>query len=288
MTSPILIMGMHRSGTSLVARMLEALGLFLGVDKDANHEARFFRYADEWLLRQSGGAWDYPEPIHLLLADQAVRHLAADYLNGLMTSLYALRYLGWWRFGRWHRPSNLPVLWGWKDPRLTFTLPVWLDLFPQARVIYVVRHGVDVAASLQARQQALVAQSEQKLAGKRPFYLRDWLRKRQGEGFTNSLRCATLAGGFSLWEAYLAEAEQHKAALGSQFMELRYEDFLAHPVPHLQTLVEFIGLGVDIKAIEHVATAVNPHRAYAYRQNPALQAWAEEMQPQLTKWGYKS
>ena len=39
---PIVIIGMHRSGTSIVTRMLEQLGLFVGKKKDMNHEALFF------------------------------------------------------------------------------------------------------------------------------------------------------------------------------------------------------------------------------------------------------
>lgn len=40
--SPILIIGMHRSGTSMITRKLESLGLFLGNEKDENDEAFFF------------------------------------------------------------------------------------------------------------------------------------------------------------------------------------------------------------------------------------------------------
>jgi len=39
---PIVIIGMHRSGTSIVTRMLGQLGLFVGKKKDMNHEALFF------------------------------------------------------------------------------------------------------------------------------------------------------------------------------------------------------------------------------------------------------
>jgi hypothetical protein len=45
------------------------------------------------------------------------------------------------------------MAWGWKDPRNSITLPVWLKLFPDARVIHIVRNGVDVAESLYRRQQ---------------------------------------------------------------------------------------------------------------------------------------
>ena len=33
-TSPIIIIGMHRSGTTMLSRQLEALGVFMGNKKD--------------------------------------------------------------------------------------------------------------------------------------------------------------------------------------------------------------------------------------------------------------
>ena len=39
---PIIIIGMSRSGTGMLAKMLEDLGLFIGKSKDRNNEALFF------------------------------------------------------------------------------------------------------------------------------------------------------------------------------------------------------------------------------------------------------
>jgi hypothetical protein len=45
----------------MITRMLENLGLFVGKRKEENHEALFFKRINNWLLKQSGGAWDYPD-----------------------------------------------------------------------------------------------------------------------------------------------------------------------------------------------------------------------------------
>ena len=45
-------------------------------------------------------------------------------------------------------PRNL----GMEDSRSTLTLPVWLSIFPEARVIHIVRNGIDVGMSLQRRE----------------------------------------------------------------------------------------------------------------------------------------
>ncbi len=60
MRPPIIFTGMHRSGTSMIGRMLEELGLFVGLRKDENNEALFFQEMNEWLLHQCGASWDDP------------------------------------------------------------------------------------------------------------------------------------------------------------------------------------------------------------------------------------
>ena len=287
-SSPLIIIGMHRSGTSMMTQLLESLGLFMGVNKDDNHEARFFRYADEWILRQSGGAWDYPEPVALLMENTAVRQLTVQYLQTLMKTPYVVRYLGLGHYLRWHNPHNLPFAWGWKDPRATFTLPIWLDLFPQAKVLHIMRHGVDVAHSLQVRHHKLITTSQKRLS-ERPFrYTLSWWRMRRGGGFTNTLRCANLEGGFSLWEAYVQQAHTYVTNLGSQAMEVRYEDFLAEPEKNLTAVAQFCGLlSASTDQIQALSNQVQPDRAYAYRQKPDLVAFAHKMAPQLATWGYE-
>lgn len=81
--SPIIIIGMHRSGTSMITEMLEKLGLFVGVRKDpnSNFESTFFYNINNWLLLQSGGAWDHPNPIHDLLKNKEVLELTLDYIQ---------------------------------------------------------------------------------------------------------------------------------------------------------------------------------------------------------------
>lgn len=77
---PVLVIGMHRSGTTMLTQMLEGLGLFVGQKTDNYDEAHFFAVLNRWLFRQSGATWQTPEPIQYLLTQapartRAVRHL---------------------------------------------------------------------------------------------------------------------------------------------------------------------------------------------------------------------
>src|SRR5882762_1173779 len=132
--SPIIVIGMHRSGTTLVTRMLEDLGLFVGATREGNEEASFFLAINRWLMFQSGAAWDYPEPIAYLLQHKEIRALARDYIvRYLMESPRVISFLGWRNYWRYGTLVELDCPWGWKNPLNTYTLPLWLDIFPEAK-----------------------------------------------------------------------------------------------------------------------------------------------------------
>lgn len=266
----------------MLARMLEKLGLFVGWRKERNHEALFFLHLNEWLLRQSGGAWDHPAPIRYLLENKGVRTLVVDYIRFLTKTPHVISFLGFPRYLRYRSPVNLDIPWGWKDPRNTFTLPLWLELFPEAKVIHIYRHGVDVAQSLRARCEKVLATSSRAYEKRKLVY---WLRPKRG-GFVDTFRCASLAGGFSLWEEYIREARAHVLALGKRATEVKYEDFLAKPHGTLNNLIEFVGLDVDDMAIQMVVEQVESRRAYAYRESAELRSFAERVAERLKIYGY--
>ena len=148
---PIIIIGMHRSGTSLITQLLEELGLFVGKEKDSNNESLMFVHLNNWLLRQAGATWDNPLPFKYLLENTTLRSLAVQYLSDFLNSRQIYSYIDKNTLNGKNNLQQLDFPWGWKDPRNTFTLPFWFDIFPNAKTINVVRNGVDVAQSLKVR-----------------------------------------------------------------------------------------------------------------------------------------
>lgn len=270
---PIIVIGAHRSGTSAVARVLEKLGVFMGQHVDPNHEATFFLELDEWILRQCGGRWDNPEAVAHLLEDPRQRALVTRHLANSVASLRSVRYLGWSRWLRGQRLHRLAVPWGFKDPRATFTLPLWLDVFPGARVIHVHRHGVDVARSLCTRHGVHLAASEARFVRNRRLLA--LLPKRAG--FGDSPRLSTLEGGLGLWESYVRTARPAVARLGSQALELRYEELATDPQTVVGRLAAFCELDVDAEFIAEAAAPIASDRAGAHRHDPTLAVFAERV-----------
>ena len=60
---PVILLGMHRSGTAMIARLLDALGLFQGSELQEDHESTWFLEINDLLLRRVNAAWDNPDPI---------------------------------------------------------------------------------------------------------------------------------------------------------------------------------------------------------------------------------
>ena len=282
---PVIIIGMHRSGTTMVTQLLEALGLFVGKEKEANHEALFFHKINEWLLSQSWGHWDHPEAIHELIANQEIRGLVMDYVGRyLMKSPRTIEFLGWKKYVRYRTPLNLDIPWGWKSPLNTYTLPLWQDLFPDAKVIHIYRHGVDVASSLRTRgRQDMRRTRLQDLYYHLTFL--HWLRTKPGT-FIDSVRCDSLEGGFSLWEEYLSEARRHVERLQDRALELRYEDFLSEPLPILKELALFCGLSTNAELLAKAVELVKSDRAYAFCKKAELRLFASRVSERLSALNY--
>lgn len=282
---PLIVIGMHRSGTTLLSRLLQRVGVFMGVDRNRNEEARFTVALNEWWFRQASATWDCPEPMDELLADEALREWLVDYAGGIVRGPAARRFLGIRRYLGCRGLDRIGGPWGWKDPRTTYTLPFWLELFPAARVIHVTRHGVDVAASLKVRRERVVADNLRRYRRLRGLYQRD-PRAPKRRGFGPQPRCRTLAGGFDLWEAYVERARTHVDALGERAYELQYEALLAQPVAELERLLTFAGVAATAGQLQSATAGLEPSRAHAWRQDADARAFAESVRDRLDRQGY--
>lgn len=262
--SPVIVLGMHRSGTTLLARLLHEGGVFMGRRRNSHEEALFFLGQNEWLFRLAHAAWDQPAGVRYLVEDGALRGEAAATLRQAMQSWRAA-----WSFWGRRRVAGAPLSpWGWKDPRTVFTLPIWWELFPEARVVRLRRHPLDVAYSLQKREQN---------------------RRDRLHNPLFSARCLSLEGAFSLWEEYETMSEQATQPIPpQQVYTLRYEDLVQQPEQYVAELLQFLGMTFAPGMAAQAAAAVNPERAFAFRRHDHLVAFYESCRshPLLQRYGY--
>jgi hypothetical protein len=140
----VCVTGMHRSGTSVVTRLLVELGLYVGEDKDLlapapdNRDGYWERQdiveLNDELLRMLGGSAIEPP----LLEPGWEQSTALDPLRERATAL-----LGSWTAGQ--------QLVGWKDPRTSLTLPFWRTVHPVHATVLALRNPLEVARSLESR-----------------------------------------------------------------------------------------------------------------------------------------
>ncbi|HMB72647.1 MAG TPA: sulfotransferase [Gammaproteobacteria bacterium] len=276
-SSPIIVIGMHRSGTRALAQILERLGIFMGADQQADSESITFMSINEGILHQCGGFWSEPMSAHFLLSQpEFVDTLAASVRATLAARLGD--YVGRSGLLSGAGGAALPAF-GWKDPRNTFTLPVWRRVFPNARVIHIVRHGVDVAASLARRHSAALRAAAGTSVPAALTVIED-----HGLGVLSSRRGWTLPEALTMWEQYVEKARLETAELGDA-LEVRFEDLLADPWPVISSIAQWCGANLsdkDPKWIENLRA----DRAFAYRQDPALVEFATTAREVLVRYGY--
>lgn len=65
------VVGMHRSGTRVVADILASLGIFMGADRQGDSESITFIELNEAIFHQCGTFWTEPLPVHVALGDPA-------------------------------------------------------------------------------------------------------------------------------------------------------------------------------------------------------------------------
>lgn len=139
----VVILGMHRSGTSSLAGSLEACGLYLGEvsqynrhNTKGNREHRFVISLNDQLLTANGGSWDRPPETMVWDQEMAAQRDA------------------------WVRRQRQPdrSRWGFKDPRTLLTLPFWLEGLAHVQLVGTYRHPDSVVKSLASRGSIDVVQ----------------------------------------------------------------------------------------------------------------------------------
>jgi hypothetical protein len=277
-TSPLIVIGMHRSGTRLLADILSRLGIFMGADQQADSESVTFMLINEGILHQCGAFWSEPMSAHFALSQpEFVENLAGSVRITLSTRISD--YVGQ---SKWHAGSGEEAipLFGWKDPRNTFTLPVWRRVFPNARVIHIMRHGVDVAASLARRHSEALRAATGEAVPSALTVIED-----HALGILSSRRGWTLAEALTMWEQYVDKARLEMSDPGLTALEVRFEDLLSSPEPTVKAIAEFCSLslpGDDTQWGELVESG----RAFAFRNDPELQAFAESERDILARYDY--
>lgn len=143
----VLVLGMHRSGTSALTRVLNLMGVELGSElmaaAEGNNETGFWEHqavvdAHEALMASFGMRWSDPRA----LPEGWERSDAARDTRNTLEAVIAREFAG-------------QRLWGVKDPRMCRLLPLWRpildDLGMRPAVVHMLRQPLEIARSIERR-----------------------------------------------------------------------------------------------------------------------------------------
>jgi hypothetical protein len=235
MRPPVLIVGAHRSGTSATAHALQLAGLQIGHRLDSHREPKALQRLHEEYLNRLGSSWHDPDSFLASIATSDGERHCVEYLRENLRRHFA-RILGYRKNPRGLRllgRLKLGAPWGWKEPRTTLFAPAWLQIFPNARVIHVVRHPVAAASSIRVRELQFQA------SGDPP------------SGRTDNLDyCLTLV------RTYVEAGERLAGSVN--YRQVRFEDIQANPSEALAELARFCGLAFTAAQLANAAATIRP------------------------------
>lgn len=214
----VVVVGMHRAGTSLCAKIVNRLGFALGgplltpnIDNpDGYQEHKDINECHEALLALMGASWDTIWSVRSSV-EESLQSVEAGAILDRLTAIVVKEL------------EDSGGCWGFKDPRTACFLPAWINIFDSLGIeplwVLAVRDPRAVAASLHARNR---------------------LPPELGE---------------LLWTEHYLNALRH---LGSRMACIvHYEQWFSSGREQLATLAGAIGMD-SFEAIDHASQAINP------------------------------
>lgn len=145
----VLVLGMHRSGTSAMAGVLNLLGAEMPGEllpaAEDNNQKGFFETKElyhfhEAVLAEAGSSWESPIPVQSSYFESGQGQRRRAELADMLRREYA--------------PHHLTAV---KDPRMCRLLPLWMpalnDALIQPVAVLPLRHPLEVARSLESRNE---------------------------------------------------------------------------------------------------------------------------------------
>ena len=139
----MIVLGMHRAGTSAVTRLINMMGAYLGPEDQflpatPDNPKGYWERVDvlqlhEYLLEQLNADWYLTSAVDPDRIDPELREAFTRRARKILQGLDG------------HRP------WVMKDPRFCLLLPLWQPLLEVPVCVHVVRHPLATARSLAKR-----------------------------------------------------------------------------------------------------------------------------------------
>jgi hypothetical protein len=247
---PLLVLGVRRSGTTLLRVMLDRHSQLAVPDESyfvPQLADRHLRRVDpeEFVddLRRIDTLTDWEVPLDEVRA----RLRPGMPIGEAIGSVYAV-----------YAAQRGKSRWGDKTPMYMQNLRLLERLFPAARFVHLIRDGRDAAASFLAMPRGIVTET--------------WMHPRTPADFA------------AQWRTEVAAARRLGRRVGPRYLEVRYEDLVADAEATLRRVCEFGGLDYEPAMVDYagsVDVSAKPHQQ-RLKQPPtrAVRDWRTDLAAQ--------
>ncbi len=213
----LLVLGMHRSGTSAVARLLNMMGAYFAPE-DMAMPATHANPKGYWERKDICAVHD-----DMLAALGLSWHSLADFSTERLQDEVLLEFEP--RLQRIINNLDAQRPWMAKDPRFCLFLPLWQKFLEVPVYIYVYRHPLEIAHSLQSREEKSAACADTAL---HPLHQ---------AGFPPQSVRFPLSLGLALWEKYTVHSLQEADAQIPRIW-VSYHELMRQPIETVNTLFQ--------------------------------------------------
>lgn len=245
--SPLVVLGVRRSGTTLLRVILDRSPELALPDESyfvpqlADRHGRAIdveEFVDDLRRLPTLRDWDVP-------AEEVRARLRPGMSLGEAVAAVYETYAA--RQGK--------ARWGDKTPMYMAHLPLLERLFPQALYIHLIRDGRDACLSFLAMPPGVVTEG--------------WGHPRSAAGFA----CQ--------WRTEVEAAQALGRRAGGRYLEVRYEDLVARPAPVVERICAFAGLAFEPGMLEYagaVDVSAKPHQQRLRQApTPGVRDWRGQM-----------
>jgi hypothetical protein len=263
-SAPIIVFNKSHSGSRVLARLLEAAGVFMGSRLNESYDSLDIFKLVEYLVTQYysdySPLWDPRRPPDLDLA-RLLENVFDAHLQNMN--------------------GDPERNWGWKLCETVYALPVLDYCFPSARFVHLIRDGRDVAFSDHKAPDSAF--------WRKVYFNTDRIRTISGLRLTaQAYRRQSYIFNSIHWVNSVSAGRSYGAMLRERYLEIRYEDLCLNFDSTARQLFDKLSIDEGEKALRTMQPSVNGSSIGKYKTYPTryLERVVRIEKPLLLSLGY--
>lgn len=227
----------------------------MGQNVDSNSESIPFLRLNEAIFNACGAKWNSIEKLPERLEFYGMK-ISTLIKSNLTNESFKKDYLKGSKF----LSLDEPAFYGWKDPRNSFTISLFKEIFPNARIIHIHRNPIDVALSLCQRELKLEKATRLNWI----YQTKKLLRKKNSIIINRAPELKNITYGFNLWCKYV-----ERCLLETNAYHVSYESLLTSSKLEVDKLMEYVGYDPPERLLKLAIQELDENKKYGFVNNAA-------------------